>query len=202
MSNPLAGRVRKVALALAASGVASLAMSGPAMAGAFVVGDSPATTNPVYNQTQVYFWGSQWSQNNQLKNDAPSAFKGFARTIDPNSLSNCSTLGWATDPGTSTPPPAALSATLPNLVPGTNPLTGHQQVLVVTADTITKDSNTIVGTDSNGSKVYIVDVQSDYAPDAGHVGIGTIVAPYCTAADVATYGGGVGIGGSGSFGIQ
>jgi hypothetical protein len=191
MRNPLAGRARKVALALAASGAASLAMSGPAMAGAFVVGDSPATQNPSYGTTQVYFWGAQWSQNNDLKNVAPSAFKGFAKTIDPNSLSNCSTLGWNTDPGSSTPPPATLSATLPFGVPATIG-NGDQQVLVVTADTVTKDGKMITGADANGSKVYIVDVTSDYAPDAGHVGIGTIVAPYCTAADVAAYGGGLG----------
>jgi hypothetical protein len=123
--------------------------------GAFVIGDKNSAVN-----TNVTFWGAQWSKLNGLSGGAaPSSFKGFAK----NPTSPACGVGWSTDPGNSAPPP-----------PG--PLPAYMGVLVTSS--ATKSGSQISG---NTPQIVVVKTNLGYAPDPGHAGTGKVVAQNCTA---------------------
>ncbi len=119
--------------------------------GSFVVGDQSQTGT-------VTFWGAQWAKVNSLSGgSAPSSFKGFE---DSPPRPGCGTT-WTTDPGNSTPPPAA-------------PLPSYMAVIV--ASTVSKSGPTISG---NTVHVVIVQTNPGYEPNPGHAGTGMVVATVC-----------------------
>ncbi len=121
--------------------------------GSFVIGDKNAAIG-----TSVTFWGAQWWKLNSLSGgNAPASFKGFAESP---STPACG-IGWSTDPGNSTPPPAG-------------PLPAFMGVIVTSSSS--QNGSTI-----SGDTVHIVIVQTNpgYAPDPGHAGTGTVVAVVC-----------------------
>ena len=157
MTHPTGGRIRRVILAACGTALASLALSGTAMAdqpsggGSFVISDQNA-----YVGNQVTFWGAQWWNDNPLSTGlAPAAFKGYAETA----TATCGQ-DWTTDPGNSSDPPP--------IIPG--------MMKVVVSSTITKSGPVIYG-DTN--EVALVDVDPDYEGDPGHPGTGTVEAILC-----------------------
>ena len=119
--------------------------------GSFVVGNQTATG-------AVTFWGAQWAKVNKLSGgDAPSSFKGFAKSP---AAPGCGT-GWTTAPGNSTPPPAG-------------PLPAYMAVTV--ASTSSKSGSTISG---NSVHVVVVRTNAGYGPDPSQTGTGTVVATLC-----------------------
>src|SRR5205085_2303312 len=69
--------------------------------GTFVLGDRGNLTGG----TTVYFWGSQWAQNNPMSGGSgPNAFKGFEND---KVLPACGST-WTSQPGNSSHPPATI----------------------------------------------------------------------------------------------
>src|SRR6266487_1118103 len=121
--------------------------------GSFVIGNTKRATG-----TAVTFWGSQWAQNNPLAGGpAPSSFKGFE---DGAARPACDTR-WNTDPGNSTPPPAA-------------PLPSYMGVIVSTS--IAQNGSVISG---DTPHIVVVKTNPGYQPDPSHAGTGTVVAQVC-----------------------
>jgi len=119
----------------------------------FVIGDQVSLTNGA----TVYFWGSQWSQNNPLSGgSAPSAFKGFE---DGSAQPACGGT-WITSSGNSTSPPSTLP----------------QYMAVIVSSSINKN-----GTVTSGDikKIIVVRTNAGYGPSPGHPGTGQIVAILC-----------------------
>src|SRR5205807_6484489 len=88
-----------------------------------------------------------------------ASFKGFARTTSANPP-RCGA-GWSSPPGTSSsPPPGPLPAYMP----------------VIVASQVKQSGPTISG---DTARVVVVKTSSGYAPDAGHIGSGVIVAETC-----------------------
>jgi hypothetical protein len=143
---------RFIAFGLAAAAVVGFA--GPAHAapaanpaGYFVVGDLSASVG-----AHVEFWGAQWSSHNALSaGPASPAFKGFAANVD---LKSCPAL-WASAPGNSAPPPAAIGS----------------DITVIVASQVDKSGPVISG---NAVRLATVHVDSDYANNPGHEGEGTV----------------------------
>lgn len=153
-------RTRRLMVAGAAAGIASLALAGGAMAdqpsnpGTFVIGDQNATVG-----TQVTFWGAQWWMDNPLSTGlAPASFKGFAENATPTCEET-----WTTDPGNSSHPPA----TLPSV---------NGQIPVIVASQITQTGSVISG---DTEEVVMVQVDPGYAGDPGHPGTGTVMSVVC-----------------------
>src|SRR5579864_7241785 len=148
-------RARVLAVGVAATAVASLALAGSALADngpVFAIGNQ--TTLAV--GTPVTFWGAQWWNDDPLSTSfAPPAFKGF---ID-NPPTGCGG-SWTTDPGNSSAPPATLPST----------------VEAVVSSTITKSGSVISG---DTQAIAIISVDPGYAGDPGHPGTGTIVGFVC-----------------------
>jgi hypothetical protein len=151
----LTRRARRLALGLAATSAASLALAGGALAdgatGTFVIGNQNIALG-----TQVTFWGAQWWQENPLSTGlAPAAFKGYADT-------GAATCGqpWSTAPGDSSFPPAELSGTVPVIVSGQIDQNGD----VISGDT---------------EAIALLSVDPGYADDPGHPGTGTVVGYLC-----------------------
>lgn len=138
---------------LPSSGAGSTYVYGmPKGGGSFVVGDQSDTGS-------VTFWGSQWWKVNSLSGGGdPSSFKGFAANVP--SLACGGT--WSTDPGNSSPPPAA-------------PLPAYMAVIVSSNNT--KSGSQISG---NIAAVVIVKTDAGYEANPGHAGTGTVVATLCT----------------------
>jgi hypothetical protein len=121
--------------------------------GSFAIGDLESKTG-----TQVTFWGAQWWKGNSTSTGSKaSSFKGFAQSP---STPACG-VGWRTDPGNSTPPPAG-------------PLPAFMAVIVTS-------NYGQSGSAISGDTVHIVIVQTNpgYQPDPGHPGTGTVVAQVC-----------------------
>jgi hypothetical protein len=121
--------------------------------GGFVIGNNNSTTG-----TAVTFWGPQWSKLNSLSGGpAPAAFKGYAL----NPATPACNVGWSTDPGNSTPPPAG-------------PLPAFMGVIV-------SSHASQSGSQISGDTAHIVIVQTNtgYQPNVGHAGTGTVVAQVC-----------------------
>ena len=152
----IARRIRGAGLAVATTAVASLALSGPALAdsssaGMFVIGDQNVAVG-----SQVNFWGAQWWKNNPLSTgSAPASFKGYADNVAGSCGSN-----WTTAPGNSSAPPASLS--------------GTQDMIV--SSSIDKSGPVISG---DIKEIVQVAVDPGYAGDPGHPGTGTIVGYVC-----------------------
>jgi hypothetical protein len=126
---------------------------GTSAGGNFVIGDNNAGSG-----TAVTFWGAQWWKANSLSDGpAPASFKGFE---DSPAVASCSQ-SWTTDPGNSTPPPAG-------------PLPAYMEVIVSSA--VSKSGSTIAG---NTPHLVVVKTNGGYAPNPGHAGTGTVIAPIC-----------------------
>lgn len=121
--------------------------------GAFVIGDQVN----VSGGATVYFWGSQWAQNNPMSGgSAPNAFKGFE---DSAAQPTCGGT-WSTTPGNSTTPPATLP----------------QYMAVIIAHSIQQNGNVLSG---DIKQIVIVRTNSGYGPSPGHPGTGKVVAVIC-----------------------
>lgn len=139
-------------LASASSSTSALLFAFAPGGGAFVVGDRSAAG-------AVTFWGSQWAKTNSLSGgSAPSAFKGFALKVP--SPARCGST-WTTDPGNSSPPPAA-------------PLPAYMGVIVTSSTG--KSGPAISG---NIAHIVVVKTNPGYGPNPGHAGTGTVVATVC-----------------------
>jgi photosystem II stability/assembly factor-like uncharacterized protein len=122
--------------------------------GAFVIGDR---VNLAGNAT-VYYWGSQWSQNNPMtEGSGPNAFKGFEGGI---ATPPCGST-WTGQPGNSSNPPP----TVPRFM------------AVIVSSSVTKNSSTITG---NVKKIVVVETNAGYGSSPGHVGTGRVVAIICS----------------------
>lgn len=119
--------------------------------GTFVIGDGSVTAGQ-----PVEFWGAQWAMHNAVSGgDAPASFKGFADIVQPSAPGSCSGT-FETRPGNSSEPPATASG----------------EITVLVANSVTKSGDVISGTYTD---MVTVAVESDYAPDPGHTGIGFVV---------------------------
>ena len=126
--------------------------------GAFVVGNSSAAGGGT-----VTWWGSQWSKANQLSGGgAPSAFNGFAKTVNLPTSTPPSACGgpWSTSGGTSPPPTATVPSYMGTLV----------------ASSAIKSGTTVSG---NTVSIVVVKVNPGFAPNGGGTATGTIVGTYC-----------------------
>jgi hypothetical protein len=159
LNNAIARQARRVALGVATTAVASMALAGGAMAdsgagnGPFVIGDQGSLAQG----TEVTFWGAQWWKQNPLSTGlAPASFKGYA--------DNAGTCGgtWTTRPGNSSAPPAALSGTVP----------------VIVSTSISKSGPVISG---DIKAIVLVAPDGGYDGNPGHPGTGKIVGYVCGA---------------------
>jgi DNA/RNA endonuclease G (NUC1)/methionine-rich copper-binding protein CopC len=121
--------------------------------GVFVIGDQVNLTNGA----TVYFWGSQWSQNNPMSGgSATNSFKGFENGTSAPACSG----SWATDPGGSSNPPATIP----------------QYMAVIVSSSIQKNGSIISG---DIKKIVVVKTNAGYGPSPGHPGTGQVVAILC-----------------------
>ena len=120
----------------------------------FVIGDLNAVIG-----NHVTFWGAQWAKKNSLSGGpAPSSFKGYANSPNPNPPACGGT--WNSDPGNSSGPPASVSAFM----------------TVIVSSSITKSGSMISG---NIPEMVIVQTDPGYAPNPGHAGTGTVTEVVC-----------------------
>jgi hypothetical protein len=139
--------------AASTSGCTGLVFAFAPGGGAFVIGDNNSA-----NGKKVTFWGAQWWKLNSLSGgSAPASFKGFAEAPTTPACA----VGWSTDTGNSTPPPAG-------------PLPAFMGVIVTS-------SAMQSGSIDSGNTVHIVIVQTNpgYQPNPGNAGTGTVVAQVC-----------------------
>ncbi len=121
--------------------------------GMLVIGNNVSLTNGA----TVYFWGSQWSQNNPMTGgSAPNSFKGFE---DGTSQSTCGGT-WSSSPGNSSNPPSTVP----------------EYMAVIVSSSIQKNGSIVTG---DIKKIVIVRTNSGYGPAPGHAGTGQIVAILC-----------------------
>ena len=106
----------------------------------------------------VYFWGSQWSQNNPMTGGSgPNAFKGFENGT---AVPTCGST-WTSRPGNSSNPPATVP----------------QFMAVIVSSSVVKNGSTITG---NVKKIIVVQTNAGYGPAPGHIGTGRVVAIICS----------------------
>jgi pimeloyl-ACP methyl ester carboxylesterase len=135
-----------------AAATTNLMVYGVSAGGSFVIGDGNASVG-----TTAQFWGARWWKANATSGgSAPADFLGYAPGVPPAACGAT----WTSLPGASSDP----SATLPGYV------------AVVVTDRVTR-----VGSVLSGEVVHVVVVktQPGYAPDAGHLGTGVVVATVC-----------------------
>jgi hypothetical protein len=121
--------------------------------GAFVIGDLVSLTGGA----TVYYWGSQWLQNNPMTGGAgPNAFKGFE---DASGTPSCGGT-WVSRPGNSSNPPPTVP----------------QYMAVIVSSSVQKSGPTITG---NVRRIVIIQTNPGYGPAPGHVGTGKVVAILC-----------------------
>jgi hypothetical protein len=121
--------------------------------GAFVIGDNVNLTPGA----TVYFWGSQWSQNNPMSGGAaPNSFKGFENGSQPTACGGT----WSSQPGNSSNPPASLP----------------QMMAVLVSSSIQKNGSLVFG---NVQKIVIVQINPGYGASPGQAGTGKVVSIYC-----------------------
>jgi cytoskeletal protein CcmA (bactofilin family) len=120
--------------------------------GTFVIGNR---VNASVGQN-IYFWGSQWRQNNPVTGTTHNSFKGYEM------VSTTPTCGatWTTRPGNSSPPP--------DTVP--------RYMAVVVSSYVKKSGSTLSG---DVQKVVIVDTAGGYDDNPGHIGTGKVVRVLC-----------------------
>jgi hypothetical protein len=120
----------------------------------FVIGDLNAVVG-----NHVTFWGAQWPQQNSLSGGpAPSSFKGFANSPNPNPPACGGT--WRSRPSNSSGPPESVPA----------------DIAVIVSSSITRSGSTISG---NVPKIVIVHTDPSYDGDPDHPGTGTVVGIVC-----------------------
>jgi hypothetical protein len=121
--------------------------------GAFVIGDGVNLANGA----TVYFWGSQWRQNNPMTGGSgPSAFKGFENGSPEPTCGGT----WTSRPGNSSNPPATIP----------------QYMAVIVSSSVDKNRSIITG---NIKRIVVVQTNPGYGPSPGHSGTGQIVAILC-----------------------
>lgn len=122
--------------------------------GEFVIGD----LSNLAGGATVYFWGSQWSQNNPMTGGSgPNAFKGFENG---NALPTCGST-WTSQPGNSSNSPATVP----------------QFMAVIVSSSVVKNGSVIAG---NVKKIIVVQTNAGYGPSPGHAGTGRVVAIICS----------------------
>ena len=122
--------------------------------GDFVIGDLINLSGGA----TVYYWGSQWSQNNPMtRGSGPNAFKGFENGI---AMPTCGST-WTSRPGNSSNPPATVP----------------QFMAVIVSSSVVKNGSTITG---NVKKIIVVQTNAGYGPAPGHLGTGKVVAIICS----------------------
>lgn len=121
--------------------------------GAFVIGNQASLANGA----TVYFWGSQWSQNNSMSGGAgPNGFKGFENGAgQPACGSN-----WTSQPGNSSSPPSTLP----------------QYMAVIVSSSVQKNGSVLSG---DIQTIIVVRTNPGYGPSAGTPGTGQVVAILC-----------------------
>lgn len=121
--------------------------------GQFVIGDLANLSGGV----TVYFWGSQWSQNNPMSGGAgPNGFKGFENGTTAPACNGT----WTSQPGNSSNPPSTIP----------------EYVAVIVSSSIQKNDSVISG---DIKKIIIVKTNPGYGPSPGHPGTGQVVAILC-----------------------
>ena len=124
-----------------------------ATGGQFVIGNLVNMSS----NSNVNFWGSQWSQNNPMSGgSAPKGFKGFE---DGTALPACGS-SWTSRPGNSSNPPATIPTNM----------------AVIVSSAITKSGSIIYG---NVKKIVVVRTNPGYGPAPGKVGTGKVIAILC-----------------------
>jgi len=132
----------------------------PTFQGNFVIGDQNAVVG-----NHVYFWGSQWAQNNTTSGGSPpNSFKGFAGSTSPNPADCGGT--WTARPGNSGVPPNSLP----------------QFITVIATSSVTQSGSTISG---DVALLVVVETDPGYQPNPGHPGTGTVVSVTCMSASAA-----------------
>ncbi|MGZ8844621.1 MAG: thrombospondin type 3 repeat-containing protein, partial [Pyrinomonadaceae bacterium] len=129
-------------------------------AGQFVIGDLANLSGGV----TVYFWGSQWSQNNPMSGGSgPNAFKGFENGTAAPACNGT----WTSQPGNSSNPPSTIP----------------QYMAVIVSSSIQKNGSVISG---DIKKIIIVKTNPGYGPSPGHAGTGQVVAILCGPSQLAS----------------
>jgi|GEM_PF-120429 len=128
--------------------------------GAFVIGDQVNLTGGA----TVYFWGSQWSQNNPMSGgSASNSFKGFEGG---NTAPACSGT-WTSSPGNSSNPPSTVP----------------QYMAVIVSSSIQKNGSVLSG---NITKIVIIQTNPGYGPSPGNAGTGKVVAIICSSSSLSS----------------
>ncbi len=125
--------------------------------GSFVIGDLVSNLGGA----SVYFWGSQWLQNNPMSiglGPGTNSFKGFENGLGPPACGGT----WTSRPGNSTPPPAGVPANM---------------ALIVSSQ-VTKSGNVLSG---DVKRIVIVSTDPGYSSNPGHIGTGRVIAVLCGA---------------------
>lgn len=129
---------------------------GWATGGGFVIGDLVSNAGG----SSIYFWGSQWLQNNPMSvggGTGTNSFKGFENGFGTPVCGGT----WMSQPGNSTPPPAVVPANM----------------ALIVSSYVTKSGNVLSG---NVNRIVIVKTDPGYGPAPGHTGTGKVIAVLCT----------------------
>ncbi|MFN2579266.1 MAG: hypothetical protein ABR607_16470, partial [Pyrinomonadaceae bacterium] len=119
----------------------------------FVIGDRVSLANGA----TVYFWGSQWAQNNPMSSGSgPNSFKGFQ---DGSQQPACGDM-WTSRPGNSSNPPATVP----------------QYMAVIVSGSVQKNGSVIAG---DIKKIIVVRTNPGYGPAPGKPGTGKVIAILC-----------------------
>ena len=122
--------------------------------GQFVIGNLVSNAGGA----NVYFWGSQWTQNNPMTSGpAPNEFKGFENG------SGVPTCGgtWTSLPGNSSQPPATVP----------------QNMAVIVSSTVQKNGSVLSG---DVKKIIVVRTNPGYGPEPALAGTGRVIAILCS----------------------
>jgi len=123
--------------------------------GAFIIGDR---VNLSVGST-VYFWGSQWANNNPMTGGAaPSSFKGFEDGTRPTACGG----NWMSRPGDSSHPPSSIP----------------RFMTVLVSDLVQKSGSTLTG---HIKKVVVVETGVGYGPSPSQPGTGRVISISCPA---------------------
>lgn len=122
--------------------------------GVFVIGDETAHGPG----GSVYYWGSQWRQNNPASGSTHRSFKGFQNTTGTPACGGT----WSSSPGNSSGPPDEVP----------------EYMAVIVSSHVDKNGSTLSG---DVAAIVIVKTQPGYGPAPGHVGKGQVVEVLCEA---------------------
>jgi hypothetical protein len=127
----------------------------------FVIGDlAPNGMGPALPGDTVTWWSSQWASLNPMTGGPPpSSMKGFAGFEDMPAVPNCGGT-YATSPGNSGSPPAAVP----------------DYMGVIVSSHVTQNGSVISG---DVKHIVVVKTNPGYAPNPGRTGTGTVVGYLC-----------------------